>query len=364
MNIDTKSHNIKRAFLVTDTHFGVRNNSVEWMDIQKDYFYNFLIPLIKKELRDGDVLIHLGDVFDSRQAINLRVLDLSMEIFETISKILPVHMICGNHDIYQKKSNKINSLSVFKWLPNIHIYTDPVVIHTPSKNKLLLLPWQDDNLIEKEIVLNANAHFAFCHTDVQNLKLNHKTLIEHGNEPELYKSYKSMYTGHIHLTQVLGNIRVLGSPYQITRSDSGDIKGVWLVDFGDEKETFFENTVSPKFIKIKLSNLLTYRFSDIKRIFHNNFIDVLITSDDAVNFPFSKLLDVLVNIKYRKLNYIVVTNEQMEDYEDSDYEEFDLLGLTNAYIDDLKYNDSIKTKMKDYVSVLFERFMKAEIEAI
>ena len=66
---------VRRVWMITDTHFGVRSNSREWMDIIDDYFKNTFIPLLKKESKPGDVLVHCGDVFDSRQSINLYVLN-------------------------------------------------------------------------------------------------------------------------------------------------------------------------------------------------------------------------------------------------------------------------------------------------
>ena len=361
--LNTKRIEVNRAFLISDTHFGVRNNSVEWMEIQRDYFKNFFIPLLKENCKPGDAVFHLGDVFDSRQSINIRVLDFAIEIFEEISKILPVHIIVGNHDIYQKKSNDINSPSVFKWISNIYTYTEPCIVTSNThKNKILLFPWEEDQQVQKDVILEAKSDYIFCHTDVQNLRFNKNVLIQDGNDPNVYKNCKGMYTGHIHYAQKFANIRVIGSPYQITRSDSGNIKGIWLVDFLKDEEQFFENTLSPKFLKLKLSTLINYTLAESKEIFHNNYIDILISSDDSVTFPFSKLLEILSPIRYKKLSYIVVTNEQLEEYEDDEKEDFDLLSLTTNYINDLQYSDSIKSKMKDYVKNLFERFMKSEEE--
>ena len=39
----------KRIWMISDTHFGVRSNSREWMDIIEDYFFNYLIPLLKND---------------------------------------------------------------------------------------------------------------------------------------------------------------------------------------------------------------------------------------------------------------------------------------------------------------------------
>ena len=78
-----------RIWLISDTHIGCRSNSVLWLSLIEDYFFNFFIPLVKKEYRPGDVLYHLGDVFDNRQSINLAAQHLGIRVFEELSTIFP-----------------------------------------------------------------------------------------------------------------------------------------------------------------------------------------------------------------------------------------------------------------------------------
>ena len=73
-----ENKNARRVFFLGDTHFGVRNSSNEWIDIMRDYFYDWFIPTVKKNYQPGDILIHLGDVYDSRQSINIKVLNLGV----------------------------------------------------------------------------------------------------------------------------------------------------------------------------------------------------------------------------------------------------------------------------------------------
>jgi hypothetical protein len=40
--------------MITDTHLGVRNGSIEWLEIMKEYFNDFFIPLLKKEKKEGE----------------------------------------------------------------------------------------------------------------------------------------------------------------------------------------------------------------------------------------------------------------------------------------------------------------------
>ena len=69
----------KRIWLISDTHLGVRTNSREWMDIIDDYFKNTFIPLLKKESKPGDVLVHCGDVFE--EYLDNKLQDELYEIF-------------------------------------------------------------------------------------------------------------------------------------------------------------------------------------------------------------------------------------------------------------------------------------------
>ena len=53
--------------MITDTHFGIYlNNLDKWQNMMESTFYNFVIPYLKENVKPGDVLIHLGDLFDNR----------------------------------------------------------------------------------------------------------------------------------------------------------------------------------------------------------------------------------------------------------------------------------------------------------
>ena len=116
----TLGQEVKRVWVLGDLHFGVRANSMEWLEIQKDFFENLFIPTLIKHVKPGDVLVQVGDTFDNRQSINIKVLNYAVTLFERLGEILPVHIICGNHDIWAKKSNDVTSIDSLKWIPNVH----------------------------------------------------------------------------------------------------------------------------------------------------------------------------------------------------------------------------------------------------
>ena len=118
--------NINRAWVIGDVHFGIHSNSIDWLDIHKEYFNNFLMPTIIKNKKDGDVLFILGDVFDSRQSINVLILNEALNIFNELVDIIPIYIILGNHDVYYKNTNEVNSLKLLKYINNIYIIDTPI----------------------------------------------------------------------------------------------------------------------------------------------------------------------------------------------------------------------------------------------
>jgi len=333
---------IKRAWMISDIHFGVRSSSLEWLGIQKDYFYNFFIPLLKQKKRDGDCLFILGDVFESRQSLNILILNEALEIFKAISKVLPVVIIIGNHDIYRKQTNDVHSSIIFNSINNIEVLIKPQVLQTKFA-KIFMMPWIDDKSKEIEIIRQHPADYMFCHTDFLNMKYNRKISIEQGLNPDVVKEYKKVYSGHIHYTQHTRNIRMIGCPLQLTRSDLHNQKYVYLLDFENDEEIRFNNDYSPIFIKLNLSDILETPIAQIKKHVKNNFVDFIVDGQWVSKFPFSLFSDTLEG--YKKINYVLASLQK--DYEDDDYdgEEIDLEDLIKIYINDLPYTDKTKEKL-------------------
>ena len=158
-----KNLNGKRVWFITDTHLGIRNSSNEWQSIMREYFFDWFFPLVRKNYRPGDVLIHCGDFYDSRQSINLKVLNLGVEVVEEMSNIFidGVYLIVGNHDIFGKMSNTVNSLKSIKWIPGITILEDPHTLILGDK-KFFMMPWRKDHKEEEKnklrSILNITLH--------------------------------------------------------------------------------------------------------------------------------------------------------------------------------------------------------------
>ena len=347
--MDFKKINGKRVWFISDTHLGVRNNSNEWIDLIRDYFFNCFFPIVRKNYRKGDILIHLGDYFDSRQSLNLKVLNLGVEVTEELSKIFEdgVYIIAGNHDIWGKTSNEVNSLKCLKWIPNVNIIEEPESFLI-SDRSFFFMPWRKDHTTENETLDSSLPHDVLCcHTDIRGLKFNKYVNIEEGSEISKFSKFGRVYSGHIHYSQKSGNINMVGSPYQITRSDMNNPKFITLLDLNNMEETVFYNEYSPKFKRISFNDLLEYTLEEANSFFSNNFIDVMIEPGIALGNYLSNLTD-LVNSQ-RTLNFqLYDPNSSLslqEQIIESDGSHFNVMDFIKEYINKTEEDDRIKDKL-------------------
>ena len=315
-NIIDKSYN--KLFLIADIHLGVRNNSLEWIDNIKNYFYNFLSPTLKNNIstNDNPCLIVLGDVFDNRQTMDINVMNIAFDLFIDISKILNIIILTGNHDIYKKINNDINSLRFLKTINNITVIEKPTILRL--NNDLMkkplnigIIPWLGYHKIESSYISENDIDYAMMHTDITGLTFDNGRVIYSGVTTNLFKG-KKIFSGHIHKRQESKRIIYVGSPYQLRRSDIGNDKGIYEFDVINETLKFHKNDYSPKFLRIKLEDILDYNLDKVQNIFNNNYIYIIISNKYVKQFNTSKLLNVLQNCNYKKIEFVVDKNDDQQ----------------------------------------------------
>jgi len=339
----------KRIWFLSDTHLGVKNNSNDWINVMSSYFYEWFIPLVKRNYEQGDILIHLGDVFDSRQSINLKVLNLGISVFEELSLIFTdgIYVMAGNHDIWNKTSNDINSLKSIKWIPNVNVLEEPETIKISDKS-FLLMPWRKDHEAESEFLEQAGPHDVLCcHADIRGLKFNKFTRVETGASVEEFDKFKKVYSGHIHYAQKSGNINMLGSPYEITRSDMDNQKGITLLNVSDLKETYFPNDFSPKFKRFYFTDILESTQEDLEPLFSNNFVDIMIDPVMSLKAPLNILTDILQSQRSLKFHPYDPdqANSLSQQIIDIDGRQFNVLDFIKEYVENLEHDRDTKDKM-------------------
>ena len=348
-----------RVFMITDTHFGIYlNNLDKWQNMMESTFYNFVIPFLKENSKPGDILIHLGDLFDNRTNIPIITLNKVEKILLEISKILPIHIMVGNHDLWNKGSNDVNSVRLFSYLSdNIFVYEKTTTLQVFDK-KLVLMPWIEKRIdMIKEIDRNSG-DYLFCHSDLNGCQM-HLNSVAHRNPDKIdvteFKKFKRVFSGHVHIRQVNSNFEFIGSLWQMDRNDMGDQKGITILDLVSGKISFHPNTHSPVFKKFTVKDE-----SDIEDLDSlkdtKDYIDLTISNNLLVsNRKLRRKLETLLEVgNFASVEYLddIVKTEKEKEQEQMTEEELqvsiqlDYEEVIRNYISGLKYdNDKFKSGM-------------------
>ena len=246
---------MSKILIIGDSHLGLGYpNSVDkWFRVHQEYFKSFLIPLIEKEMGSDDMIVHCGDLFDNRTVVPINILNYAQDILEKISRICPVHILIGNHDLYTKSSNDVNTVKLYKYIPNITVHEQPTKIEYMGKS-ILMLPWVEKRKDQQKTLEEfSGCHYLFCHSDLNGAKM-HLNSVAHKNldkiDVESFSGYKNVYSGHIHIVQRNKNFTFVGNNFEMDRNDLGNQKGIFILDVVEETERFVPNEVSPRYRKV------------------------------------------------------------------------------------------------------------------
>lgn len=241
-----------KSIIIGDNHWGIKSFSEDNFNTLLDYYSIIVIPY----MNDNNIknIIHMGDLFDNRVKMDINFLNMFIDKFIGLLKENNVKFttIIGNHDIYFKNRNDI---SIVKYLPNF--YDGITVINEPTEmimddKKVLLIPWLGDIDYTKYGEFN----YIFGHFEMSGIFENLRGEIS----PDIFQGENiiKVFSGHYHNKSAKGKIQYVGTPYQTSWGDCGDIKGMWVLDTQSEDIKFIENNLSPKYIKVK------YKESDDK----------------------------------------------------------------------------------------------------
>src|SRR5574344_1337295 len=91
---------MSKIFIISNTNFNFSKNisTKDWLKNLNDYYYNVFIPYLNANIDDNDILIHLGNFMSKSKTIDLNILKFIQDLFENLSKILPVFILEGEND--------------------------------------------------------------------------------------------------------------------------------------------------------------------------------------------------------------------------------------------------------------------------
>lgn len=232
-----------KVMILGDLHWGARSDNTTFLEHFADYFDNVFFPLVEQV--KPDVIIQVGDVFDKRSYLNVNTLYyVRTRFIEPLSESgIPTYILPGNHDIYFKNTNRVNSLNEVYGhygaaAKGIHLVLEPT-----TYNGMLILPWisPDDANQSFEALRSSEAAYCFGHFDFAGFDLGGGRQSDEGFDKNLFRKFKLVVSGHYHARQAAGNIFYCGVPYEKTWEDFGQWIGVHVLDTETGKITAYPN---------------------------------------------------------------------------------------------------------------------------
>jgi DNA repair exonuclease SbcCD nuclease subunit len=279
--------------MFADPHLGIKKGNDTYIKVFQDLVDDVCVYSKENEISD---LIVLGDFFDTRKSLSLKVIDVALQSMDRLSDTFDnVYLIVGNHDTFFKARLHPTSVSIFKKYSNVHIIDEPTTI-----DNILLLPW----IFDKDVLVSTDCDVCMGHFDINGIEMNasgYTPLFCKLNISDFSK-FNKVISGHYHVPSLTGNIKYLGAPYQTTFNEINMNLGFYTFDSDSLKIEFNEFTKYPKHVIITDE----YEFSE-NEIKGNN-IKLIFTNDYGIDGNTKIINNVLsfdpnsIDIRYHNLS--------------------------------------------------------------
>ena len=337
--------------ILNDTHAGVKNGSDIFLDYSAKFYDEIFFPyLVENGIKR---ILHLGDYFEHRKYVNYKVLEHNYKHF--VSKLykydMTMDIIPGNHDVYYKNTNSLNSIETIlkQYSDRINIYMDPIVVNYDGLD-VALLPWlcKENEQESVQFINTAAAPILMGHLELGGFNyMAGANIKSHGMDKKMFDRYEAVYTGHYHTKSTQENITYLGTQYELTWSDAGDPKHFHVLDTETRDVTPVRNT-NVLFQKI------FYDGDDetvvTKEQIENTYIKVIVTNKKDL-YAFDKFMEKVYDYNPHEVRIIENFDEYSgENVEDDDVKVDDTPTLLNSYIDATETNlnsDILKKMMQE-----------------
>ena len=336
--------------IIGDTHFGARGDSPLFLNHFLKFFEEQFFPYLKEH--NITKVLHLGDLFDRRKFINFNTLHHTkkrfIEWFEANG--VELHCILGNHDVFYKNTNRLNSPK--EVLGGCHssfrLYEEPTEVCFNGAT-ILMVPWLNEENKEHflKVIQNSKATILAGHLELSGYEVMPGIKFNEGMNDKFLEKFDMVLSGHFHSKSSKGNVHYLGTQYQMTSIDTNEVKGFHILDTETRELQFIQNPMK-MFHNVEWRNGTLIEGFDPAR-YKGTYVKVLVYEKKSET-KFDQFLDSLYAAEPANVTIIEDLSDRVREEGEVDISE-DTLSLINKEIDDMEAEN--KEELKNIVRELY-----------
>lgn len=203
-------------------------------DARRDSYRFDLFPFLAKQAKKYKVdrIYFLGDITDAKDHHSSKLVNQTVAAYQSLP--VPSTILMGNHDFKDPNHPFFNFLN---FVPNVEFISKPLF---KTKESVLCLPhtkdieaWDDyRNQMEK-------AEYIFIHQTVNGALASNGHALP-GLPLDLFDDLDGqVYSGDIHVPQIIGSVTYVGSPYTVHHDDKFEPR-ILLLQNGKETDLYFD----------------------------------------------------------------------------------------------------------------------------
>lgn len=349
-----------KVALITDQHFGARNDSIAFLDFFEKFYNDIFFPsLVANNI---DTVLVLGDTFDRRKYVNFYALQRSKEMFfdRLSSAGISVHMLAGNHDTYYKNTNDVNSPDLLlREYNNINVIDSPTTIQVDGVD-ICMIPWICPDNYQQclDEMKNTKAEICMGHFEIAGFSMYRGMESHDGLSKDTFSKFDLVFSGHYHHRSNDGQIHYLGNPYELTWQDYNDPRGFHLFDTGTRQLDFVQNPYR-MFERLEYSDRETDPI-DLDALDLKGLYVKLVVVDKTDYYKFDRFIQKLYNKGCSDIKII----EDLSEFNEGDINEEisleDTLSVLTNYVDSVQ-TDVDKDQVKTFMRTLYTEAVNVEV---
>lgn len=349
-----------KVAIITDQHFGARNDSLVFLDFFEKFYDNVFFPTLDEN--NIDTVLILGDTFDRRKYVNFYSLQRAKDMFfdKLEQRNITVHMLAGNHDTYYKNTNDVNSPDLLlREYDNINVIDHPATIYV-DETPICMMPWICPENYQDSIdtMKDTKADICMGHFEIAGFAMYRGMESHEGLSKDLFNKFDVVFSGHYHHKSDDGHIYYLGNPYELTWQDYNDSRGFHLFDLGTRELDFIRNPYSV-FARVEYDDKEKDPI-DLDALDLKNCFVKLVVVNKTDYYKFDKFTQKLYNKGCHEIKIV----EDMSEFSDGEIGEEinleDTMSVLSHYIDTVE-TDVDKEMVKTFMKSLYTEAVNIEV---